>query len=260
MLLSFPNLHPELWSGKPVEGLRFFDPGLAAEPFESGFRPEGLPLDPKTANALINDCINFGQQFKNPSEMAWFGAQTVDDFYEGSSMSIQAQLQRQFEDGQGTGREREMKEARSKAQFVLLLAWFFEERMIELEGLEKGVRNAWKGMDRTLGVDEDDRLDERVVNLGAAESHTGGASDGQAVLFPWKRVVEALPGFIPEDTVLVCVNPEVIAAWEELSIEFEEDGDGLRKATLPAWRFACRRREPEDMPLTLMDVTVAVIK
>lgn len=260
MLLSFPNLHPELWSAKPVEGLVFFDPGLSAEPFENGFRPEGLPLDSKTANALINDCINFGQQFKDPSEMAYFGAQTADDFYDGSSMSIQAQLERSFSDEQGSKEERELKEARSKAQFVLLLAWFFEERMIELAGLEKGIRNGWKSMDQTLGVDDEDRLDERVVNLGTAESHTGGASDEQTIPLPWKRIIEALPGFIPEDTMLVCADSEIIAAWEELGIEFSEERDGLMTATCPAWKFGCRRRAPEDMPFALKNVTVGIIK
>ena len=260
MLLSFPNLHPELWPGKSVEGLQFLDPGLVAEPFENGYRPEGLPLDFETANALINDCINFGQQFKNPSEMAWFGAQTPDEFYEGSSMSIRAQLERQFDDGQGSSREREEKEARSKAQFVLLLAWFFEERIMELVSLEKGVQSAWKGMDQTLGADDDDRLDDRVINCGSVESHTGGTSDGHTIQLPWKRVAEALPGFIPDDTVLVCADAEIIAAWEEQGIEFVDEREGLMTATCPAWKFACRRREPEGMPWALMDLTVGIIK
>ena len=206
--------------------MKFFDPGLAAEPFEGGFRPDGLPLDPKTATALINDCINFGQQFKDPAEMAWFGAQTADDFYEGSSMSIQAQLTRQFSDIQGAEEEREQNEARSKAQFILLLAWFLEERMMEVAGLEQGVKDSWKSMDQTLGVEDDDRLDGRVVTLGTAESHTGGASDGQAVPFPWKRVAEALPGFIPADSILVCADPEIIAAWEERDIAFHRRAGG----------------------------------
>ncbi|MBG0789281.1 MAG: hypothetical protein H0S80_02160 [Desulfovibrionaceae bacterium] len=260
MLLAFPNLHPELWPGKSLEGLRFFDPGLAAEPFADGFRPDGLPLDPKTAAALINDCINFGEQFKDPAEMAWFGAQSADDFYEGSSMSIQAQLTRQFDDGQGSKRQRELKEARAKAQFVLLLAWFLEERMMELAGLESGIRSGWRNMDTTLGVDDDDRLENGVVMLGAAESHTGGASDGRSIPFPWKRVAEALPGFIPEDALLLCADPGVIAAWEEQGIEFVEEREGYMTATRPAWQFACRRRAPEGMPLALMDLTVAVIK
>lgn len=260
MLLSFPYLHPELCPDNGLKDLKFFDPGLTAEPVRNGFRPDDLPLDPRSAAALINDCINFGQQFKDPSEMAWFGAQTADDFYEGSSMSIQAQLARSFDDGTGGKAEREMREARSKAQFVLLLAWFFEERMMELAGLEKGVKNAWEGMDKTLGVDEDDRLDGRVVTLGTAESHTGGASDRQAVPLPWKRVIEALPGFIPEDTVLVCADPEVIAAWEEQGIEFVDGGDGRPSASAPAWWFACRRSAPRDMPLALREVTVSVIK
>lgn len=260
MLLSFPNLHPELWSAQPVEGLKFFDPGLAQEPVEGGYRPDSLPLDSKTATALINDCINFGEQFKDPSEMAYFGAHTADDFYEGSPNSIRAQLERQFADGQGGKEEREMKEARSKAQFILLLAWFLEERLMELDNLEKGVRNSWKTMDKTIGVDDEDRLNERVVDLGSAQSHTGGASDGQSIPLPWKRVIEALPAFIPEDTVLVCADNDVIETWEEQGIEFSVEKDGLMTATLPAWKFACRRSAPEDMPTALQEVTVAIIK
>ncbi|BDQ36037.1 hypothetical protein SYK_03970 [Pseudodesulfovibrio nedwellii] len=260
MLLSFPNLHPELWTNGPLKGLKFLDPGLNEASFDQAFRPEDLPLDHNTATALINDCINFGEQFKDPSEMAYFGAVTTDDFYEGSSMSIQAQLTRQFDDGQGSKQEREEKEARSKAQFILLLAWFFEERMIELSGLEKGIKARWKSMDTTLGVDDEDRINERVVDLGNAQSHTGGVSDGQTIPLPWQRVVEALPAFIPEDTTLVCSNSEIIDAWEELDIEFSENEDGMLTATLPAWKFAGRRRAPEGTPTALKSVTVGILK
>jgi len=261
MLFSFPNLHPELWSDKSVDGLAFLDPGLTEEPVEGGFRPEGLPLDPKSATALINDCINFGEQFKDPSEMAYFGAQTADDFYEGSSMSIQAQLSERFTDVYESNEEvRKEKEAHSKAQFVLLLAWFFEERIIELKKLNQGVKDSWKSMDTTLGVDDEDRLDERVVDLGAAESHTGGSSDEQTIPFPWKRVIEALPMFLPEGAVLVCDDSDVLDTWQELGIEFVDQSNGLPSVTLPAWKFAGRRRAPDDMPMALKDVTVAVIK
>jgi len=260
MLLSFPNLHPELWTGSPLEGLKFFDPGLNEASFDKAFRPEDLPLDHKTATALINDCINFGEQFKDPGEMAYFGAVTTDDFYEGSSMSIQAQLTRQFDDGQGSKQEREEKEARSKAQFILLLAWFFEERMIELAGLEKGVKATWESMDKTLGVDDEDRINERVVDLGNAQSHTGGVSDGQTIPLPWQRVIEALPAFIPEDTILVCSDNEILDAWEELDIEFSESDNEIRTATLPAWKFAGRRRAPEGVPTALKNVTVGIVK
>jgi len=260
MLLSFPNLHPELWAARPLDGLRFFDPGLTEKAVEGGYRPGDLPLDAKAATALINDCINFGEQFKDPSEMAYFGAHTADDFYEGSPNSIRAQLERQFADGQGGKEERERQEARSKAQFILLLAWFLEERLMELDNLEKGVRNSWKAMDRTIGVDDDDRLDERVVGLGSAQSHTGGVSDGQSIPLPWKRVIEALPAFIPEDSVLVCADNDIIEAWEEQGIEFVNGKHGLMTATLPAWKFACRRSAPGDMPPALREVTVAIIK
>lgn len=264
MLLSFPTMHPELFSSQLSEKVTFFDPGLTPESGPDMYRPDNLPLDNKTAKALINDCINFGEQFKDPSEMAYFGAVTSDDFYEGSSMSIQAQLTRQFDDGIGNKEERLMKEALHKAQFILLLAWFFEEKMMELEQIEAGVKNSWKSMDKTLGVDDEDRINERVLDLSNRESHTSGASDEQAIPLPWQRIVEALPGFSPDDAILLCTTKDIIANWDELDIEFAAGGkdlpEGALVATLPAWRFAGRRREPADMPLALKEVTVAIIR
>lgn len=266
MLLSFPYMHPELFPAELADNVRFFDPGMADDSESGMFRPDGLPLDKKMATALINDCINFGEQFKDPSEMAYFGAVTADDFYEGSSMSIQAQLTRQFDDGQGSKQEREVKEAASRAQFILLLAWTFEERMIELQAIEKGVKDSWKSMDETLGVDEDDRIDERVLDLGNRESHTGGASDEQVIPLPWKRIIEALPAFIAPDTVLLCADKEIIATWDDMEIEFAPatDGAGLPEgamtATLPAWQFAGRRKEPLEMPLAKTELTVAIVR
>lgn len=266
MLLAFPYMHPELFPDDSISGITFFDPGMTETADEGCFRPDGLPLDPKTATALINDCINFGEQFKDPGEMAYFGAVTADDFYEGSSMSIQAQLTRQFEDGQGGKEEREVREATARAQFILLLAWFYEERIMELVSIEQGVKDSWKSMDQTLGVDEDDHIDGRVLDLGNVESHTGGASDGQNVQLPWQRSIESLPAFIDKDVVLVCPVPEIIEVWDDLGIEFADADNslglpaGTQVATLPAWKFGGRRKEPANMPLAKNELTVAVIR
>lgn len=265
MLLSFPYMHPELFPGAGIEGLRFLDPGMEDVPGAGAYRPETLPMDAKTARALINDCINFGEQFKDPSEMAYFGAMTPDEFYEGSPMSIQSQLTQRFADGQGGKEEREGREAVSRAQFILLLAWFFEERMLELQSIEQGVRESWKSMDTTLGMDDEDRVEGRVLDLSQAQSHTGGVSDGRSIPLPWQRIIEALPAFVPPRTVLVCADSDIIATWKESDIEFSpadaEIGlpEGARVATLPAWRFAGRRKEPARQPLALKDVTVAII-
>lgn len=266
MLLAFPYMHSYLFPEGLVPNVRFFDPGMGDEPDEFAFRPEDLPLDRDTAMALINDSIRFGEQFKDPGEMAYFGAISSDDFYEGSSMSIQAQLTRQFDDGKGEKLERERREARARAQFILLLAWFFEEKMLELHGLEQNVKDTWQSLDQGLGVDEEDRLEPRVTELGSAESHTGGASDGQEVQLPWQRIVEALPAFIGKDTILVCVDSEIYSLWDDLDIAFEPAPsslglpDGAQVATQPAWRFAGRRSEPAKMPLASSEVTVAVIR
>lgn len=265
MLLSFPYMHPELIPAELMERVSFFDPGMTDASDETSFRPATLPMDPKTASALIADCINFGEQFKDPSEMAYFGVMSTDDFYEGSSMSIKAQLTQRFNDGQGFKEERVRKEGIAKAQFILLLAWFFEEKMIELASIEKGVKDTWKSMDTRLGMDDEDRIEGRVLELSTAESHTGGVSDGQSIPYPWKRIIEALPAFIPTETVLVCADKEILSIWDDLEIEFAqpERDDlpiGALVATLPAWKFAGRRNEPKELPFALTELTVAIVR
>jgi hypothetical protein len=266
MLLSFPYMHPELFHAEPVPGLKFFDPGLHDDMGESAFRPKDLPMNSQTATALIRDCISFGEQFKDPGEMAYFGAQTAEDFYEGSSLSIQSQLSQRFAEGQVGKEERERGEALSQAQFVLLLACFFEEHIIELQKLEEGVKDSWKSIDSTLGLADEDRIEERVLDLGCVESHTGGVSDGQTIRFPWQRVVEALPAFISDDTVLVCSDTEVIAQWDDLELPFSSADkvlglpDGTQVVTQPAWKLSGRRKAPEDFPFASCELTIAVIR
>jgi hypothetical protein len=265
MLLSFPHMHPALSPVAAVPGLRYFDPGMTDAPADNGFRPADLPLDPRTAAALVRDSISFGEQFKDPGEMAYFGVMTPDDFYEGSATSIQSQLLNRLAEAGGQGDDRARREAMARAQFIMLLAWFFEERTIELQGIEQGVKASWKAMDETLGLDEDDRADERALSLGTAHSHTGGASDGRNVVLPWQRMVEALPALLPDDAVLVCGDPEIIAAWADADIAFEpadpELGlpEGARIARQPAWRLAGRRKQPKSMPETGRELSVAII-
>ena len=263
MLFFFPHLHPELASAA-VE-VRFLDPGMAETDDDRFFKPTDLPMESAMAKSLVQDSVNFGEQFKDPGEMAYFGAQTASDYYEGSSMSIQAQLSRQFDDGAGSKEERMRKEAMSKAQFILALAWTFEERILELRDIEAGVKRSWDDMDADLGVDDEDRLEVGTVLAGNAVSHTGGVSDEQAVPLPWKRVIEAMAAFLPEDAVLLCADPEIIESWTEWDIAFgpAEAGlglpEGARVAAAPAWALAGRRIPPADLPHALRELTVAVI-
>jgi hypothetical protein len=90
-------------------------------------------------------------------------------------------------------------------------------------------------------------------------------SDGREVQLPWERIIEALPLFIPEDTVLVCSDPEIIAAWEDREVDFSPADpklglpEGARVATMPAWRFAGRRKPPESLPAAVGQLSVAII-
>jgi len=258
-------MHSEFLPTELVGKVSTFDPGMVEQDVEGGFRPGNLPLDSKTAHTLIDDCIRFGEQFKDPSEMAYFGVMSTEEFYEGSSLSIRAQLTRQFDDGKGTKAAREEKEALSKAQFILLLAWFFEERMIELKKLERGIKDSWKSIDTTLGIEDEDRVNGRVLELSATESHTGGQSDEQRVRLPWHQIIEALPLFLPAEAILFCTEQEIYAHWRELEIDFSpapkgmELPEGAQIASQPVWRFAGRRKQPST-PSLLSEVTVAIME
>ncbi|WP_243546518.1 hypothetical protein [Pseudodesulfovibrio tunisiensis] len=263
MLIYFPSMHPGTLTNRIVSGSLFFDPGLTADRNEACFRPEGLPLDPAAAQSLVRDCVAFGEQFKDPAEMAYFGVQTSEEFYaKDRASAIQQELLNRIS---GNAGEKAEHEARARAQFVLVLAWSFEERMLELQGIEQGVKRSWgKFFDETLGMDEEDRREEKVLNVEQALSHTGGVTDGLRVDLPWQRMIEALAVLLPEDSVLVCTDEAVASQWRDMDIEFvpaagDDLPEGAQTARVPAWRLAGRRSAPKSMPHVLRDMTVVLV-
>ena len=265
MLLSFPFMHPALFENAPVSGLRFFDPGLGDES-EAMFRPEGLPVERKVLESFMRDCLSFGQQFKNSAEMAFFGTSSSEEYFSSSKVGLEAEIVRALT---GAAQDKdEESEGRVKAHFTLVLAWSLEERLMELAELEQGVRQSWQQLDKTVGMDDEDRRDENLLNIDLTVSHTGGTpgiADGPYPRLPWPRILEALPMFLPQGAVLVCLDPEIRAQWEDRGVAFspapEESGlpAGSLMATEVAWKLAGRTSAPAGLPGALHDVSVALL-
>ncbi len=240
MFLYFPHMHPELSSFPPVDGGLFFDPGYSDESQGPSFRPEGLPIEPRTARKIIQDCMSFGEQFKDPHQIAYFGAQGIDDHYSGTSLSIQSELMDRLK--HSTSDDEDDSAERSKAQFQLLLAWFYEQRLIELKGLESGVKSSWEKFGQSLGVDSEDDREQGAVNLGKtiANLNVPGTED---MALPWKPVLAALVPFLPDDAVLLVSSLDAVESWREDGLEFQAAADdsglpeGLMVARAPAWKL-----------------------
>ncbi len=260
MLIYFPAMHVELLPVEPVEGALFFDPGLADQkPVKGYFRPEGLPVGAAQGQALIRDCMNFGRQFKDSSEMAFFGIHTPDEYFEESTSSIKGELMMRLKGETKAGERPDV----ANAQFTLMLAWHLEESLIEAKGLEKGVRASWEKFGETLGMEEGDD-DDRGMALSKVMSSAAPGSD--SAVFPWQRVMEALPAFLPSDAVLVTGAGDAYDVWQEYGIEFFSVPDELNlpagaiMAEAPAWKLAGRKALPEKLPWAAKRVKVAVVR
>lgn len=189
MLIAFPAMHEGLAAGLP-QAVRLFDPGLEAAPAARGFRPEGLPLDPRQARRTLAEMLQLGEQFAHVSDLSSLRAQT--DFYTGTSLAIRSELEDRL---RGDDQAR-LDKARVTAQTELLLAYTFEERQQELSELESGVAAASARFQSALGLDAD-AAELAELGLSAAPEPAVAAE------LPWRPVLAAMLAFLPEDAVLV---------------------------------------------------------
>lgn len=266
MLLHFPHLHPECVPGGPLPGVLFLDPGLETDPERDvaagRFLPAGLPLAPAEARRLLEDCIRFGEQFANPKEMAFFGVQDAGSGRKESVSVLESELRRRLGGGSAEASVPDGAPA-ARAQFLLLLAWSLEERLLELRHLSLGVEQAWDRFGASLGVEEDDGPDAAELRLDSLIAHTRAPESAGASL-PWPLLLEAVCAFLPEDAVLVVRDAEISTALAENGLAFVPADEalglppGATLAEAEAWRAAGLRRASEKRPLLGRVVRFAV--
>ncbi|MES9995052.1 hypothetical protein [Desulfovibrio aminophilus] len=262
MFVFFPTMHAELLPDDVLPGVLLLDPGYDDAESEGRLRPAGLPLEPATARALVRDSVNFGEQFQAPGDLAAYGLIEALNRNDEGSAAIQSELSRRMRGLPGTP---ESDPFPAQAQMTLLLAWFYEERFLEMQRLEQGLAVSWEAFGRGLGLDpEEDETGE--AELDRALSGLTAPLVGRPQ-YPWRVLLEAVALFLPEGAVLVTSEAEPVSAWAEAGLEsVVADGadlgglpGGTRILSAPVWRLSGRRREPAGRPDLLRRLEVAVL-
>jgi hypothetical protein len=206
----FPVLHRSLVRGALPGGVRFLEPGLAKVVPEGCFQPQGLPLPPVQAKRFLEESIRFGEQFKEPEEMRYFGVVPIDDFYSRTSMAIRSRLT--------TAEVPEVPLDLLNAQKTLLLRWFLEERQMEMESLEADIDRSMGSLDEILGLEaEDGEVPPRAQTATADQDLEG---------FEVERVLlEAILQVLPDGMALFTSDTALLDRLRAQGISFEQDAE-----------------------------------
>lgn len=270
MLLYFPYMHPEfqeqMAETPAVDGAFFLDPGLSAGD-ERAFRPGGLPLDEEKARRLVLDALSFGEQFSKPGDL------TAVTLHESARKGVESasDIQKQLLGRLGAdmsavspeAAEGQSPEALGRAQFTLLLAWVWEEGMMDMLGLEKKLGDVWTRFSDGLGIAEDDIPDRRELELDRAVSDLSDKVVDQ-VVYPWRRSLEALALLLPEDVVLLTGHPDALTFWKGEGLAFDEPGsavgldDAWKAGRLPVWKLLGRSSASRSRQELNRTIAVAV--
>lgn len=248
LIVRAPWMHPSLDERTPA-GVRFFNPGLAegrsgAQAPAEFYTPETLPMSFAQARRYVQDALAYGERFPTIGDIAGQGARPEDEFSSGMRANIRAEV---AELAMLAGGEPEPKPAQAPAedlnprasQMTLLLAWTLEERMLELAELADGLAASSQRFDSALGLHEQadqESEDEEpgpppAAGLGQA-SELVSERDQAMADFPWRRSLEHMATFLPDEARLFCCEPFIREAWEANGAVLE-----LAKPTpdLPAW-------------------------
>lgn len=260
MFVFFPSMHAALLPQDLPQGARLLDPGYLDEPAPEAFRPEGLPLDPLTARNLVRDSLHFGEQFKGPGDLAAYGLQEALAEKRESAASIQAELVRRVSGAAAPNAD----PAPAQAQMALLLAWFYEERYLEMAGIEEDLAASWQRFGQSLGLVPDEGLESEELDqamTGLSTPVLGRPEYSLGVL------LEAAATLLPTDAVLLTADAGLADGWREAGISPVPAADaglsglpaGSVAYTAPVWRLSGRHKAPAERPALLRERTVAVL-
>jgi hypothetical protein len=202
--LMLEDLLPE--SFRPLA--LFLNPGMhdSAEKF---FRPEKLTLDPVGVRTFLSQSVQFGQQFKKPSDMAYLGAKKADDFYSETSLSLRWQISTYGREDNAQDVDLEY----LKAQQLLLLEYTFEEKMADLRSLSAGLGTSWKELDSSLGIDREHEEFEALDRDTDLNINTSAN---------WQKLLWAFALFVPDDAFLLLEERTIARELEEAGVTWEK--------------------------------------
>lgn len=207
LLVHFPLLFKELVPESIQPLALFLNPGLY-EPSQDTFRPQDLVFSTKDAQIFLSQCVQFGDQFKKPSDMAYLGVKKADDFYSDTSLSLRWQISTYGQQDKQSDKDQEY----VRAQKLLLLEYVLEERVFELDKMNSSLGAAWQAFDSSLGIDREDEtfsaLDREFLNMSA------NATD-------WKKLLWAFSLLLPLESRLLVFQEQTCLELEEAGVHWQ---------------------------------------
>ncbi|MFW5730085.1 MAG: hypothetical protein ACOCV7_00420 [Desulfonatronovibrionaceae bacterium] len=215
-VIHFPFMFEELVPEELRSRAMFLNPGLG-EQGRRFFTPSNLVLDSKQAHNYLEWCSSFGRQFRKPSDMACLGARGPENFYSETTMSIRWQLSTYDDQADDDSDARGL----LKAQQLLLLEYFLEEKLVDLKTIDQQLGASWKDFDQCVGVE----------HAGESFFQADRASLARKVDFArWPRLLWAFAQFVPEDSFLLVANPELAQEMMEAGLVLEKLVDDFHQA------------------------------
>jgi hypothetical protein len=187
---------------------RLLNPGLH-EQSENRFTPDNLVLDSAGVKTFLSQSVQFGEQFKKPTDMAYLGASGIDDFYSDTSLSLRWQITTYDQEKNEHGPRGDY----LKAQQLLILEYVFEEKMAELDSISTDIGTTWKELDSSLGIDRDD---EEIIALDRDSDFRISAA------INWERLLWAFSLFLPQNAFLLLYDQQIADELEETGVVWEK--------------------------------------
>ena len=204
LIIHFPVMIDHLLPPSIRPLALFLNPG-PNEKDENCYTPQNLVLDSAGARSFIAQSLEFGEQFKKPTDMAYLGAAQTKDFYSDTSMAIRWQITTYG----GKNNARSDKEDYLKAQQLLILEYVYEEKLAELDSLNAGLGTAWQELDASLGIEVDD---EKFMDLERESLSLMSTSAN------WKKLLWAFVLLAPEQARLLVHEGQIADELEEAGV------------------------------------------
>jgi len=207
-IIHFPYMHEELILPELRPAGLFLNPGLMddRDPF---FTSQHLVLDKGQSQYFLEQCRQFGEQFRKVSDVTHMGMAQVEDFYTGSTQSIQYELSTYG--NQETSRDSRQQDF-LQAQQYLLLNFALEERLLELSRIDADLNRSWSSFDASLGIEDDE---ERFQNMERQPISPEISTEH------WQELLKAYTAFMPSDGILLVHEESVCRELEEYGVYWE---------------------------------------
>ncbi len=189
----------------------FLNPGVVEG--EEYWSPPDLPFKGKKAKKLLMDVAGFVELYKDSKDITFlkYNDEDFDKFFQ-----IRSELIKRIK-GESIQKE---EDPSIRAQVVLLFYWELEEKAIEIDMLNKQVKNKERALFQEIGLDRD------FVEKTETEFKPLEIKD-----IPWKVIFSYFLYFIQEKMEILIIDNFIFEYWLDLGIEFQKKGNLLKTKT-----------------------------